>query len=257
MSITSLQKLKRIDVSRPDGGETEIDPAFHIVYSGSSTVLAKIDTNVLTVTIDGSANALDLSDSAYDTIGELWDAIEALDSGLTIIPVAAIRSDTTNANLPDVAEVTISTVGNAMTALWDIEASDTRVAAMGVCEDTDVPVQARTADLTAPFKRDGTTPSGQVFTSQKTAAQLDSIDVKATYTGAGTINIYRSTKAADTLIFTKAHTGTGNTDILDHDEFGPDGLQCNLGERIVVRFDAATALTDGGSTISARGWIMG
>lgn len=247
--------LKQLNISR---GVDDTDPAFHIVYNGSSTVAADLTSDELTITIDSVDTDYDLTASAYDTMGELWDAIEAQDSGLTVIPVGAIRSDSTNATLLDATSVTLSTTGNALTILWDTSAIKARYACLGLAEDTTLPVQARTAEITAPFKRDGSDPSGQSYSAQKTAARLNSMSLTATYgSGSTVVNIYRSTKAADVLIYgPDAHSATTATDVIDHDQFGNGGLECGLGERIVVKASNSTTAPTS-STLSIHGEILG
>lgn len=260
MSISPLEKLKKLDLSR---AVDDTDVAFHIVdVSGSATATVDIDTdtaNSMEIITNGATNTFDLTAAAYDTMGELWDAIEAADKDLKIIPVGAIRSDNTySTNTKMLAIDKTAAAGNLATnghlpVYYDSSRALIRCMAVGAAEDTDLPVQARTAEITAPFKRDGSDHSGQSFSAQKTAALLDSLRIAATHTS-GTCSIYRSTKKADTLLFTKSLASSASDETWDSDEWGPDGLQCGIGERIVVRV-SGSALSS--STLQAHGWILG
>ena len=206
---------------------------------------------------DGTTNTdFLLTNALYDTMGELADAVNAT-AKYRMKLLAAKRSwnsYATTIKLITIAATALTKTG--VLVLWNSTNSLRLAVAVGPEGDPDVTIaQAKRSKGNMPVIRKASDLYGQTYV-ESVAAYLGTVSAVATFSaGATTWNIYRSTDAADVLVYTKAGAATTVTDTLDYTLLGLNGLQTALGERLVIEYVGSSAnFTAGSISITDAGY---
>lgn len=257
------------------GAADDTDVAFMIWYDGDeSTATVDVNTAVAnTVRLAYGATTSDflLSNAAYNTFGELQDAVNAL-SGWHLLRVGATRADNTYASdLKVLAVAATNAISSAVpggvavyfdTSNWDARSLGIGMNFMATSNGQTVPVQARSSMSTVPWNQDPIYSNyppddGTSRYSPGYGANLQTVSFVGSYGGgaSATVTITPCTDSADgtPLVFPVTAATTGVALNLGPDNFGTLGID-TLGGWLVVKVTAAgQAITS--STLSCNGYI--
>lgn len=254
----------------------DTDPAFLIWYDGDETTASvsvhSVVSNTMRLIYGATTTDFLLSNSAYDTMGELQDAVNALD-GWHFKRLAATRADATySSDLKLLAfgatSCLYSSVPAGVTGYWDTSTKDARAFGIGMefytITDQGVTVKApaRTSMNTIPQDPDPiynnyTPESGNPLYSPGYGAILNGATFIGGHGGYTVWTITKCTDAADGDVFSYSDTAatTGVKSTIGDDIFGTDGIQTPNGW-IVVKCTASdgSAVTTP-SILSVNGYI--
>lgn len=267
-------------VARQIGGYTnsigadDTDPAFTIVYDGDETSASvsvhSVVANTMRLIYGSTTTDFDLSNAAYNTYGELADAVNAL-AGWNMTLVAVTRADNTySSNLKIIAfGATSCKTAAGVTGYVDTSNALFRSMVVGVeqisanLDGGTIPQRFRTSTNTIPYSSDPTYDNYSPDDgTPKYSAGYGAQFLGGTFVGAIAGGAYAAwtitpcTQAVDGTAFTYADTAgtTGVKSVIGSDQIGGSGI-VKLGGRLVVKVSAqGQAITS--STLSVNGNIL-
>ena len=270
--VTELNhKIYAQDVTRV---ADDTDVAFNVWYDGDEST-ATIDVGVAvanTVRIVTGATTTDflLTNAAYDTGGELQDAVEAI-AGWHLQRVGMTRANNTYSG--DLKLLTLaatdakqSTVPAGVNVFFDTSNADRRAAGIGM----EFMTTSNGTTVQAPFKRSKSTiPWNQdpIYSnyppddgSPKYSPGYGAFIAGATFVGAhGGYTVWTVTKCTheadgETFVYPDTAGTTGVKSVIGSDVFGSDALQTQAGW-LVVQVTASDGSAVTSSSISTNGFI--
>jgi hypothetical protein len=275
MSNYVTQLNRKLVPQNTTGATDDTDLAFRIWYDGDeSTATVDLNTavaNTLRLTYGATTSDFLLSNSAYDTGGELQDAVRAL-PGWHMLRAGMTRADATYSS--DLKLLTIastnalsSAVPGGVTVYWDTSNWDARSKGIGsnfltTSNGQTVPAQACSSMSTVPWDQDPIynnypPDDGTPKYSPGYGANLQGVTFKGAYGGSeiATVTITPCTDSADgtALVYPVSTATTGVTLNLGSSVLGAEGID-TLGGWLVVKVTAnGQAITS--STLTCNGYI--
>ena len=251
----------------------DVDPCFNIFYDGEeSTATVSVHSvvaNTMRLIYGATTTDFLLTNAAYDTFGELQDAVNAL-PGWTMKRVAARRADSTYSSTLKIvafgATSALLTGGRTggVTAYFDSSTWGNRAMAVGVeqiatgLDGDTIPMPARTSMNTIPYVSDPTydnyPPDGSQVYSVGYGALLSGASFVGAHSGTTTWTITPCTDQLDgaPFIYTDTAATTGVMSNLGSDQIGT-GIQNNAGW-LIVTVSAGGVISS--STLACNGAIL-
>ncbi len=220
-------------IKRADDGPVALK--IRIPNASTTGTITLSDNTTLTYNVDGSSASIDLSTTAYNTLGAVADTLNAI-SGIEAVIVDGRRANSVNATLTSATTAAQgATTVTGVTLLWDTSACKFLTVAI---QEEDLPSLAATTGLSD---------------VEDKAIENIAFEIKGTNTNSSstsTLNVYKCHGTTETLI----HSITGTATSAQQDLFSSEDVPLSAGDpevggRLVCEYVQQT----GGGSLEVRG----